>query len=67
MVRGANARWKEELERTRKERADALRNQRERKRAATALKELELKKQKVLADAEMKVSLIQTEINSLKQ
>ncbi|KAH9372242.1 hypothetical protein HPB48_003449 [Haemaphysalis longicornis] len=47
MVRGANARWKEELERTRKERADALRNQRERKRAATALKELELKKQKV--------------------
>ncbi|XP_049522642.1 uncharacterized protein LOC125945108 [Dermacentor silvarum] len=67
MVRGANARWKEELEKTRKERADEMRNERERKRVAASLKELELKRKKVLADAEMQVSLIQTKINSLKQ
>nr|XP_054921779.1 uncharacterized protein LOC129382223 [Dermacentor andersoni] len=47
MVRGANARWKEELERTKTERADALKNERERKRVAASLKQLELKKQSV--------------------
>ncbi|XP_049518510.1 uncharacterized protein LOC125943340 [Dermacentor silvarum] len=47
MVRGANARWKEELEKTRKERADEMRNERERKRVAASLKELELKKKSV--------------------
>ncbi|CAN7981355.1 unnamed protein product [Ixodes pacificus] len=67
MVRGANAQWKEELQRKRQERLDASEAERKKKRVATLVKELQQKKQRVLNEAQLQASRFEEEINSLKQ
>lgn len=67
MVRSANIRWKEDLERKKKERLDVLDAERKKKRTAALVKELESKKQKLMEDAQLQVSTLQHEIESLKQ
>ncbi|KAH8027309.1 hypothetical protein HPB51_004221 [Rhipicephalus microplus] len=67
MVRSSNIKWKEDLERKKKERLDVLDAEREKKRTAALVKELESKKQKLMEDAQLQVSMLQQEIESLKQ
>ncbi|XP_077511308.1 uncharacterized protein LOC144121784 [Amblyomma americanum] len=66
MVRGANARWKEELQRKRQERLDASDAERKKKRVAALVKELQHKKQKLISDAQLQASRLEEEIISLK-
>ncbi|KAH8022458.1 hypothetical protein HPB51_024557 [Rhipicephalus microplus] len=67
MVRSSNIKWKEDLERKKKERLDVLDAERKKKRTAALVKELESKKQKLMEDAQLQVSMLQQEIESLKQ
>ncbi|KAH8027889.1 hypothetical protein HPB51_011119 [Rhipicephalus microplus] len=67
MVRSSNIKWKEDLERKKKERLDVLDAERKKKRTAALVKELESKKQKLIEDAQLQVSMLQQEIESLKQ
>ncbi|KAH9383563.1 hypothetical protein HPB48_025164 [Haemaphysalis longicornis] len=66
MVRSANIRWKEELERKKRERLQLSDVERKKKRTAALVKELQLKKQKIMQDAEHRASMLQQEIESLK-
>ncbi|KAH8038463.1 hypothetical protein HPB51_001636 [Rhipicephalus microplus] len=65
MVRSSNIKWKEDLERKKKERLDVLDAERKKKRTAALVKELESKKQKLMEDAHLQVSMLQQEIESL--
>lgn len=67
MVRSANIRWKEELERKKQERLQLSDVERKKKRTAALVKELQLKKQKIMQDAEHRASMLQQEIESLKK
>ncbi|KAH8020386.1 hypothetical protein HPB51_001019 [Rhipicephalus microplus] len=67
MVRSSNIKWKEDRERKKKERLDVLDAERKKKRTAALVKELESKKQKLMEDAQLQVSMLQQEIESLKQ
>lgn len=67
MVRSANIRWKEELERKKQERLQLSDVERKKKRTAALVKELQLKKQKLMQDAEQRASMLQQEIESLKK
>lgn len=65
MVHGANIRWKEDFKRNKQEQLDP--SDVDRKRAAALVKELELKRQKVIKDAQVEASLLQEEFESLKK
>lgn len=67
MVRSANIRWKEELERKKQERLQLSDVERKKKRTAALVKELQLKKQKIMQDAEHRASMLQQEVESLKK
>ncbi|KAH7977278.1 hypothetical protein HPB49_000262 [Dermacentor silvarum] len=59
MVRSANIRWKDVLKRKKQEQLDASDIDRKKKRAGALVKELELKRQKVIKDAQVEASLLQ--------
>ncbi|XP_075556329.1 uncharacterized protein LOC142588454 [Dermacentor variabilis] len=66
MVRGASIRWKEELKKKKQDRLDASEAEQNRKRAATRIKELQQKKQRLITEAQNEASLLQEEIDALK-
>ncbi|KAH6929265.1 hypothetical protein HPB50_025396 [Hyalomma asiaticum] len=57
-----SATWQEDLERKKKERLDVSDAERKKKRTAALVKELESKKQKLMEDAQLQVSMLQQEI-----
>lgn len=63
--RSAYSVYREQLE-TKRERQETAELAKMKKRAVTLIKELQEKKQKVLAEAQLEASVLQDEINSLK-
>ncbi|KAH9381864.1 hypothetical protein HPB48_011715 [Haemaphysalis longicornis] len=66
-VRSANIRWKEELYRKKQEWLQLSDVERNKQRTAALVKELKLKKQTIMKDADLRASRLQQEIESLKE
>lgn len=67
MVRGAYSVFKEELQRRKKEERETSDAQKEKKRVATLVMELQEKKRKLLHDSQLEATLLQEKIDSLKE
>ncbi|KAH8030655.1 hypothetical protein HPB51_010589 [Rhipicephalus microplus] len=66
MVRSSNIKWKEDLERKKKERLDVLDAERKKKRTAALVKELESKKQKLMEDTQLQVEGLQRTLDKVE-
>nr|CAD7456780.1 unnamed protein product [Timema tahoe] len=66
-VRNARSRYKDSLEQKMKDKQNGEKQKGDRKRAAIMQKELQAKKQKILAEAQKQADILQEEIESLKK